>query len=166
MCSAKRRRRHRSSLRAPVVAPAPAPVVEAPAPAPAPEPVFEKTTLSASELFAFDKAELKADQPKLDQIAAVIGRHGHTEQVLVTGYTDRLGSTKYNLTLSKKRAEAVKTYLVSKGIAAERIETVGKGKANPVAACTGVKKRAALIECLAPNRRVEVAPITITRRVK
>lgn len=151
---------------APVVAPAPAPVVEAPAPAPAPEPVFEKTTLSASELFAFNKAELKADQPKLDQIAAVIGKSGHSEKVLVTGYTDRLGSAKYNQALSKKRADAVKAYLVSKGIAAERIETVGKGKADPVAACTGVKKRAALIECLAPNRRVEVAPITITRRVK
>jgi OOP family OmpA-OmpF porin len=156
---------------APVVAPAPAveapaPVAEAPAPAPAPEPVFEKVTLSAAELFAFNKAELKADQPKLDEIAAVLGKNGHTENVSVSGYTDRLGSTKYNLALSKKRAEAVKTYLVSKGIAAERIETIGKGKADPVAACTGVKKRAALIECLAPNRRVEVAPITFTRRVK
>lgn len=152
---------------APVVV-APAPVVVAPVPAPvaAPEPVFEKVTLSASELFAFDKAQLKADQPKLDQIAAVLGRNGHAENVVVTGYTDRLGSTKYNLSLSKKRAEAVKSYLVTKGIAAERIETIGKGKANPVVACTGVKKRAALIECLAPNRRVEVAPITVTRRVK
>lgn len=153
----------KAAVVAPVVTPKPAP---APKVAPAPEPKFEKVTLSASELFAFDKADLKPEQPKLDEIAAALTKNGESENVVVTGYTDRLGSDKYNNKLSKKRADAVKAYLVSKGVAANRIETIGKGKADPVIACGGLKKRAVLIECLAPNRRVEVAPITFTRQVK
>jgi OOP family OmpA-OmpF porin len=85
--------------------------------------------------------------------------------VVITGYTDRLGSDKYNQKLSERRATAVKDYLVGKGVAANRLKAEGKGKANPVVQCNN-KKRADLIACLEPNRRVEVEQITIERRVK
>jgi OOP family OmpA-OmpF porin len=148
-------------------APEPTPVVETPAappPPPAPAPRFEKITLSSTELFAFDKSELRMPQPKLDEIASVLNNSTQVNNVVITGYTDRIGSDKYNQKLSERRANAVKDYLVTKGISANRLSAEGKGKANPVVVCTQ-KKRAALIECLEPNRRVEVEQITIERRV-
>jgi OOP family OmpA-OmpF porin len=154
---------------APVVAPAP--VVEAPAPAPAPAPVtppparFEKITLSATELFAFDSANLSMPQPKLDEIAAALQADPSITDVDITGYADRLGSAKYNLKLSQRRADAVREYLVGKGVDGNRLKAYGKGTANPVVTCTE-KNRAALIKCLEPNRRVEVEQITIEKRVQ
>jgi OOP family OmpA-OmpF porin len=154
---------------APVMAPAP--VAEAPAPAPAPAPVappparFEKVTLSSTELFEFDKATLRAPQPKLDEIAAALQADTSINDVDVTGYADRLGSEKYNLKLSQRRADAVREYLVNKGVDGSRLKAYGKGEANPVVTCTE-KNRAALIKCLEPNRRVEVEQITIEKRVQ
>ncbi|WP_394781766.1 OmpA family protein, partial [Undibacterium sp.] len=75
------------------------------------------------------------------------------------------GSDKYNMKLSQRRAEAVKAYLVGKGIAGSRLTSQGKGESNPVVECTD-KNRSALIKCLEPNRRVEVEQITIERRVQ
>ena len=92
-------------------------------------------------------------------------RDASIEHVSITGYTDRIGSEAYNLELSKRRAEAVKGYLVTHGVAANRLETIGRGKADPVVECHD-KDREALIRCLEPNRRVEVARITIERRVR
>ncbi|SHN30976.1 OmpA-OmpF porin, OOP family [Duganella sacchari] len=153
-------------------APPPAPVVaEPPPPPPAPLPPpppaparFEKVTMSATKMFEFDSAKLTADTPKLDEIAAALNANPSVDNVVITGYTDRLGSDKYNQKLSERRANAVKDYLVSKGIAANRLVAEGKGKANPVVQCNN-KKRADLIACLEPNRRVEVEQITIERRV-
>ncbi|WP_332877583.1 OmpA family protein [Massilia sp. S19_KUP03_FR1] len=154
------------------VAPAPTPVavVEAPpAPMPPPPPPpparFEKVTMSATELFEFDKAVLRAPQPKLDEIAAALQADMSITDIDVTGYTDRLGSDKYNLALSERRAVAVREYLVAKGIDGSRLKAVGKGESNPVVQCND-KKRADLIACLAPNRRVEVEQITIEKRVR
>jgi OOP family OmpA-OmpF porin len=76
--------------------------------------------------------------------------------VVATGYTDKIGSDKYNDRLSLRRAQAVKAYLVSQGIEANRIYTEGKGKRNPVVTSCTQKNHKALIACLAPNRRVEV----------
>ncbi len=145
------------------VTPPPAPV--APPPPPPPAPKFERITLSSTELFAFDRAELKSQQPKLDEIAATLNANPGIGNIVVSGYTDRLGSDKYNMALSQRRANTVKAYLESKGVGAGRISAVGKGKTVPVTECKQTKRKA-LIECLAPNRRVEVEQISYERRVK
>lgn len=152
----------------PAPAPAPAPAVQEPPPpvAPAPPPArFEKVTLSATELFEFDSATLRMPQPRLDEIAAALTADPTITDVDVTGYADRLGSAKYNLKLSQRRANAVRDYLIGKGVEAGRLKAIGKGEADPVVTCTD-KKRADLIKCLEPNRRVEVEQITIERRVE
>ena len=142
----------------PAFTPPPPPITAAPAPR------FERYTLSSTELFGFDSAELRQPQPKLDEIAKVLNDNPSIDNVVVTGYTDRLGSDKYNQKLSLRRAETVKGYLTGKGINAARITAEGKGEANPVVQCKKTK-RAALIACLEPNRRVEVEQITVERRI-
>jgi OOP family OmpA-OmpF porin len=144
----------------PVPVPAPAPVM-----VPAPAPRFQKYTLSVTELFAFDSAELQKSQPKLDEIANVLMNDSTIDDVLIVGYTDRIGSETYNQKLSERRAQAIKDYLVGRGVKAERLKAIGKGESSPIADCTG-KKNVALIKCLAPNRRVEIEKITATRPVK
>lgn len=149
-----------------VVAPAPTVVVQAPPPPPAPPPPrFERFTLSATELFAFDRAELRMPQTKLDEIAAALNGNTQLTNITVTGYTDRLGSDKYNMKLSQRRADAVKAYLTNKGVSANRLSAIGKGESSPVVQCSN-KNRAELIKCLEPNRRVEVEQIVIERRVQ
>ena len=83
------------------------------------------------------------------------GDEGDCLYIIVNGHADRLGSPQYNQQLSEKRAEAVRAYLVSKGVDASGIETLGFGKTLPVKSCPD-QERKALIECLAPNRRVVV----------
>ena len=145
---------------APVAAaPKPAPVVK-PAPVPA-KPVPPKPmviTLKASELFAFNKATLTPQaRTTLDnEVIAKLKTIREVKFINVNGHTDRLGSAQYNQKLSEKRADAVKAYLASKGVDAAKIETYGFGKTQPVKSCPDNRNRKALIECLAPNRRVEV----------
>jgi OOP family OmpA-OmpF porin len=158
------------TVAAPAPAPvaAPTPVAEQPAPvAPPPPPParFEKVTMSATELFEFNKAKLRGEQPKLDDIARVLNENTSLTGITITGHADRIGSKQYNQKLSEQRAAAVKQYLVGKGVAADRLETQGKGEDEPVVQCND-KKRADLIKCLEPNRRVEVEQITIERRVQ
>lgn len=121
------------------------------------KPAFEKITLQAEVLFDFDKSVVKPEgQRHLDvEVVEKMKAHPEVELVLITGHTDRIGSDKYNQTLSERRAAAVKNYLVSQGIAAERLHTVGKGETEPVVECKGVRGKAA-IDCLQPNRRVVV----------
>ena len=158
----------------PAPMPAPAPVVEVAPPPPAPLPPppppppparFEKVTMSATELFAFDSARLNAPQAKLDDIASALNAATEVDNIVITGYADRIGSAKYNQKLSERRADSVKAYLVNKGVNASRLSAVGKGEANPVVECHD-KKMAVLIKCLEPNRRVEVEQITIERKVQ
>ena len=135
-----------------------APVAAAPV---APRPMAEKIKLAADTLFDFDKAVLKPEgRAKLDDLAAQ-ARNLKLEVILAVGHTDRLGSEAYNQKLSERRAAAVKSYLVSKGVEANRIYTEGKGETQPVTGdkCNNVKGRAALISCLQPDRRVEVEVI-------
>lgn len=148
----------------PVVEPPPPPPTP-PAPPPPPPARFEKVTMSATELFGFDSARLNPNQPKLDEIAGLLNNNPGISDVVISGYADRLGSAKYNQKLSERRANAVKDYLVSKGVASSRLKAEGRGQANPVVECHD-KKRADLIKCLEPNRRVEVEQITVERRVQ
>ncbi|WP_080409091.1 OmpA family protein [Burkholderia ubonensis] len=140
----------------PVAAAAPAAPV-----APTP-PRIEKITLSSTQLFDFNSVKLRLPQPELDQFASAMADNPQVRDVVISGYTDRLGSAKYNQQLSQRRAEAVKAYMVSRGIDAGRLTPVGKGMADPVIQCKE-KDRARLIKCLEPNRRVEIAPVTITK---
>lgn len=135
----------------------------APQPPARPAPRLERYTLSARELFEFDKATLREPQPKLDEIAQAMRRNPEIDDVTITGHTDRLGSESYNQKLSERRAAAVKDYLVGKGVEARRLRAVGKGESQPVVQCSQ-KSQAELIKCLEPNRRVEVEQITIEQR--
>jgi len=140
--------------------PEPAKVVE-PAPAPVAEPckpTFETIKIEAEKLFGFDKAVVKISSKRtLDGVAEKINANPEIEVVMVTGHTDKLGSDKYNQKLSERRANAVKDYLVSKGVDPKRLSAIGKGETEPVVSCDDVKGRKKLIECLQPNRRVEIS---------
>jgi OOP family OmpA-OmpF porin len=146
---------------APVIAAAPPP----PAPAPAPAPRTERYVLSATELFGFDSSQLRMPQPKLDEVASALSTNRDISNVVITGYTDRIGSSKYNQKLSERRAVTVKNYLTSKGVDANRLKAEGRGEANPVVVCTD-KKLPALIKCLEPNRRVEIENINLQRTLR
>jgi OOP family OmpA-OmpF porin len=158
----------------PKPAPAPAPAASpAPAPAPqakpAPKPVAEKVTFAADVLFDFDKADLKAEgRSKLDDLAGKV-KGVNLEVVIAIGYADRIGSAAYNQRLSVRRAEAIKKYLVSRGVDANRVYTEGKGESNPVtgAKCQNMgrdhRSNKKLVECLAPDRRTEIEVIGTKR---
>jgi OOP family OmpA-OmpF porin len=146
--------------------PPPRPVAQtAPPPPPPPAPRFEKVTMSASKMFAFDSAVIRQPAPKLDEIADVLKANPSVANVKITGYTDRIGKPAYNVKLSQRRADAVKAYLVGKGIDGSRLTTEGKGEADPIVQCSE-KNQKALIACLEPNRRVEVEDVTIEKRVR
>ena len=143
------------------VPPAPVPVVAA---QPAPR-RFEKYTLSATELFGFDSSAVNLPQAKLEEIATAVKGEGSPKQVVIVGYTDRLGSDEYNQKLSERRALAVKEYMVGRGIDADRLVAEGRGEAEPIVVCTD-KNKVDLINCLKPNRRVEIDEVKIVKEVK
>ncbi len=125
--------------------------------------IEEKIELQGME---FNKAEMTADnKADLDKFIADLQKATKARApvqfgaVIVTGHTDRIGSMKYNMKLSEKRAITVKDYIVSKGIDQKLIFWEGKGPKQPIPVtkfCDNKMKRKQLIECLAPNRRVTV----------
>ena len=144
---------------APVVAPPPAPPpapapAAAPAPAPAPVAVVPatvatKVTYAADAFFDFDKSVIKPEgKAKLDDLVGKI-KDINLEVIIAVGHTDSVGSDTYNQKLSVRRSEAVKAYLVSKGIEKNRVYTEGKGEKQPVADNKTAEGRA-------KNRRVEI----------
>src|SRR5260221_2489238 len=141
---------------APAPAPAPAPrALPTPHPAPAPAAKAEKVTSASTVNCDFDRYVIGPDaRSKLDDLVGKL-RSVNLEVVIAVGHADRIGSDAYNMKLSVRRADSVKAYLVSKGIATSRIYTEGKGERQPVKDCNGDKKTKELIACLEPNRRVE-----------
>lgn len=131
----------------------PAPQAEA-TPAPSAEPM-QRVTLDTDTTFGFDSDQLsERGKEKLNEIVEA-SKQVENMRVTVTGHTDRIGPEEYNEDLSRRRAEAVKEYLVSEGIPEESITVAAAGEANPVVQCEGMSGNA-LIECLEPNRRSEV----------
>ncbi len=131
---------------APVAAPAPAPKPAAPA---APAVAATKVTYAADAFFDFDKAVLKPEgKAKLDDLSDKV-KAINLEVIIAVGHTDSVGTDGYNQKLSIRRSEAVKAYLVSKGIEKNRIYTEGKGEKQPVADNKTKEGRA-------KNRRVEI----------
>ena len=135
---------------------APAPVVVAPAPAPvvvppvvvAP-PAATKVTYAADAFFDFNKSVIKPEgKAKLDDLVGKI-KDINLEVIIAVGHTDSVGSDAYNQKLSVRRSEAVKAYLVSKGIEKNRVYTEGKGEKQPVADNKTAEGRE-------KNRRVEI----------
>jgi OmpA-OmpF porin, OOP family len=136
----------RAAAPAPAVAPAPAPAPRPPAPPPA---AATKVTYAADAFFDFNKAVLKPEgKAKLDDLTSKV-KGINLEVVIAVGHADAIGSDDYNQKLSVTRSEAVKAYLVSKGIEKNRVYTEGKGEKQPVADNSTDQGRA-------KNRRVEV----------
>lgn len=153
---------------APVVAPPPPPPEPVAPPPPPPEPQIEKVKLSSEALFDFDKASLRPGaRQALDELSAKLTHYPkQINNIKVYGHTDRIGAADYNQKLSTERATVVKDYLVDHGVPAAKIRAEGKGSSDPVTtSCEGTKRTKALIECLQPDRRVEVH-ITIEREVQ
>jgi OOP family OmpA-OmpF porin len=134
----------------PKAAPAPAPApARAAAPAAAPAAAATKVTYAADAFFDFDKAVVKpAGKAKLDDLISKV-KAINLEVIIAVGHTDSVGSETYNQKLSVRRAEAVKAYLVTKGIEKNRIYTEGKGEKQPVASNKTAEGRT-------KNRRVEI----------
>ena len=141
----------------PAATPAPAPAPKAAVPAPAAKPAAPKpppaaatkVTYAADAFFDFDKSVLKAEgKAKLDDLVGKV-KGINLEVIIAVGHTDSTGPDAYNQTLSVKRAESVKAYLVSKGIERNRVYTEGKGEKQPVADNSTSAGRA-------KNRRVEI----------
>lgn len=139
--------------------------VAAAAPRPAPKPAEQKVKISTDTLFDFDKATLRPEgKAKLDEVVAQLGKY-NVEVILAVGHADRIGRDAYNQKLSERRADAVKAYLTSKGVPANRIYTEGKGETMPVTGdkCKNMgpenRNNKKLIDCLQPDRRVEIQVI-------
>jgi OmpA-OmpF porin, OOP family len=126
-----------------------APAAPAPAAKPAPASVRQSIVIQADALFDFDKSVVRPDGKKsIDEALAKLNGVD-LEMVIATGHTDSIGTDAYNQKLSERRAAAVKDYLVSKGIPASKVTTIGKGESQPVA--TNKTK-----EGRQKNRRVDI----------
>ena len=122
-----------------------------------------RPSCSSSTRRALDAAAPATSSTARSWCASASSRRSAT--INVNGHADRLGSPQYNQKLSERRADAVKAYLVKQGATAAKIETYGFGKTLQVKSCPDQKDRKALIECLQPNRRVEVEVLgTAARR--
>ena len=139
----------------PVAAPAPrpAPVIVAAA---APLPVYEKVAFDANVLFDSNKSDLRpAGRATLDQFIEKIGGL-ESQSVMAIGYADRMGTDASNQLLSEQRVNIVKSYLVSKGVAANRVQTSAWGETRPTTYATECKdaNNTKNVACMQPDRHV------------
>jgi len=135
-------------------------VKEAPKAPPMPAPKVPQPSYSAQVLFEFERAELGAEGRKLlddlaQQLLAI-----DAENVTATAHADRIGRAEYNERLSARRAEAIRVYLVEKGVPEKLLHFESKGAREPASACEAMgpetKHNAKLVACLQPDRRVEI----------
>ena len=97
-------------------------------------------------------------QRKLDEITDAFKGEGALKRIVITRYTDNFGSDAFNQKLSVCRVISVKDYMIAQGVAADRVNPEGEGKAEAVVICND-KKSSALKECLKLNRRAEIDQI-------
>lgn len=106
--------------------------------------------------FEFDSSDLDADaRARLDNLARQL-QSGEVRDVKIVGYADPIGTNEYNQSLSSRRARAVQAYLGERGVSTQVGEMAALGETNRFAACDEVDERELRINCLRPNRRVEV----------
>jgi len=138
---------------APVAAPAPIVVAAA-----APLPVYEKVAFDANVLFDSNKSVLRpADRDTLDALVSKMSGL-ESQSVMAIGYADRMGTDASNQILSEKRAGAVKSYLISKGVPADRVKTSAWGETRPSTVAGGCKdaNNPKNVACMQPDRHVFV----------
>ncbi|BCO30350.1 membrane protein [Thiohalobacter sp. COW1] len=131
----------------------PEPVAEPepePAPVPAPQPVYKTVNLGAGALFDLNSDALRAEgKRELDQLVSDLGQLSDVQSIQIAGHTDSTGDAAYNKDLSVRRANAVKNYLLEKGVDPSIMTTVGWGETKPIADNSTRAGRA-------QNRRVEI----------
>ena len=148
-CGAKKAEPAKPAAPAEPAAPAAPAAPTAPAAPAAPSSVKQAITIQAEALFDFDKSVLKpAGKKSIDDAIAKM-QQIDVQMVIATGHTDSVGTDAYNQKLSERRATSVKEYMVSKGVAAAKITTLGKGETQPVATNKTAEGRA-------KNRRVDI----------
>ena len=136
---------------APTVAPAPVAMAAAAA-----LPVTEKVTFDANILFDSDKSAIRpAGRDKLDQF--ITNTRGlESQSIMAVGYADRMGTGASNQALSQQRVDAVKAYLVGKGVASDRVQTSARGETQPTTLPAECKdaNNAKNVACMQPDRHV------------
>jgi OOP family OmpA-OmpF porin len=144
-----------------VLAPEP---IAAPPPPPPPAPVIKATTLAADTLFALNSFQLRPTaKAKLDEFAAELDQFDY-QRIHITGHTDPTGTAQLNERLSRQRAEAVKRYLVTKGLPAGKIIAEGLGSSMPMVTDKDCSKlpRGQMVACFQPDRRVDIEVTGVT----
>jgi type VI secretion system protein ImpL len=121
---------------------------------------IETITLESDTLFAFGRADFQSLQVEGQrQLSAIAGKLLSTPnigKIVIAGHADQLGDPQSNLRVSQQRADTIKTYLIGKGVPARLVDAVGEGSSKPLVKCDMQLARADLIQCLEPNRRVEI----------
>ncbi|WP_157092246.1 OmpA family protein [Thioalkalivibrio nitratireducens] len=120
-------------------------------------PEFEVLTLGADVLFEFDSDHITPDgRRELDRVAEHLRNEYTDPMITLVGHTDRIGDPAYNQGLSERRANAVRTYLATRGLPRRSMVAEGRGHREPLVFCEGFQVTQQLKNCLQPNRRVEV----------
>ncbi len=126
-------------------------------PATLPAPLTQATPQSAAVFFAFDRSDANSIEPGSANISRMADEIKKSDRpVVVSGYTDRLGNFNYNQALSAKRAHTVAQLLVQQGIDPSRIQVQANSQTEDYQQCSGQARNNQLLECMAPNRRVNI----------
>lgn len=125
-----------------------------------PAPNVEKTSISGDALFPSNKDNVKfmdaEGLSRLEAFADDLKKWKSIERIDVVGHTDRLGTSAYNDSLSRRRADNVRAYLIEQNLPANRIVATGQGGRQLLVQCKGANDHKTLVACLQPNRRVEI----------